>query len=172
MRTRRASSRARVAIATFAAALVLIAASCGRDREACAVCGRAECRNMTLSIRLEGGRTVRACCPRCGLHYIETGHPQVASITVRDFTTARPIDAAAAVYVDGSDVSPCTAMSGTPPMDDHGCCLKPVFDRCTPSLIAFASREEARRFADEHGGMIRSFAEVRAQPRASLRSPG
>lgn len=159
-------------IAALAVALALLAPACLKSREVCAVCGRPECRAMVFSIHLQDGKTVRTCCPRCGLRYIETNHAKVASLTARDFETARTIDATQAVYVDGSDVTPCMAMGGAAPKDDFGSAPKPVYDRCTPSLIAFASRENARKFADRHGGMIRTFDEVRAQPRPSSRSSG
>lgn len=170
MRARRAKSPAWVA--ALAAFLVLLAPACTNDHEVCAVCGRPECRALVFSIHLEDGKTVRACCPRCGLHYIETTHAKVASLTARDFQTARAIDATQAIYVDGSDVTPCMSMGSTAPKDDYGGVPRPVYDRCTPSLIAFASREDARRFADVHGGMLRTFDEVRSRPQPSSSSPG
>lgn len=172
MRATRSGPRVPSAFAALAVALVLLAPACLRDKDVCAVCQRPECRAMVFSIHLEDGKTVRTCCPRCGLHYIETAHPKVASLTARDFQTARSIDATTAIYVDGSDVTPCMPMGGQAPKDDYGGSPKPVYDRCTPSLIAFASREDARRFADEHGGMLRTFAEVRSQPQPSSRLPG
>ena len=153
--------------------LLLSAPACLKSQASCSVCGRTECRAMVFTIHLKDGSDKNTCCPRCGLHYLEGEHPAVASLSVRDFATAKTIDAEGAVYVDGSDVTPCTSMEeGAPPGDERGCCLKPVYDRCTPSLIAFASRDTARKFADVHGGIIRTFAEVRAQKPPSSRSSG
>jgi NosL len=36
------------------------------------------------------------------------------------------------------------------------------YDRCAPSLIAFAQRSEARDFAREHGGEVLAFKEAAA----------
>jgi DeoR family transcriptional regulator, copper-sensing transcriptional repressor len=153
-------------------ALLVFAPACLKSQASCSVCGRTECRAMVFTIHLKDGTAKNTCCPRCGLHYLEGEHPAVASLSVRDFATAKTLDADAAVYVDGSDVTPCTSMAGAPPGDERGCCLKPVYDRCTPSLIPFASRDTARKFADVHGGIVRTFAEVRALKPPSPRSSG
>ncbi len=146
--------------------LLLAGAACGRTRdEACSQCGRGECKAMAFTIRLEGAPPVRTCCPRCGLRYLSGKHPRVVGLEVRDFGTAAGIDARTAVYVDGSDVNPCTHDAPAPPADDRGCCMKEVFDRCRPSLIAFASRESADGFSRQHGGIVRTFAEVEGSPR-------
>jgi nitrous oxide reductase accessory protein NosL len=34
------------------------------------------------------------------------------------------------------------------------------FDRCAPSLVAFADRTAAAAFAADHGGTLRRFAEL------------
>ena len=39
------------------------------------------------------------------------------------------------------------------------------FDRCSPSILAFAHRESAERFVQEHGGKLRRFAELAASSR-------
>ena len=143
-------------ILAFAAATI---AGCSGG-ESCAECGRMECRNMAFTIHLQGGKEVETCCARCGLHYLESEHPSVASLTAHDFEGAGEIDARDAFYVDGSDVTPCLAAGKPPLRDASGCCADPVYDRCLPSLIAFRSKEAAERFAREHGGAVRRFAEI------------
>ena len=153
-------------------AAALLASSCHRSGSICSQCGRMECSNMVFTIHLENGEKRETCCPRCGLHYIASEHPRVASLTVRDFDSTRTLDAYAAVYVDGSDVTPCTMMDEAPPKDERGCCLRTVYDRCSPSLIPFASRDSAERFAREHGGIVKTFDEVRGAGPAPSRSSG
>jgi nitrous oxide reductase accessory protein NosL len=34
------------------------------------------------------------------------------------------------------------------------------YDRCAPGLLAFARREDALRFATQHGGQVLSFADL------------
>jgi hypothetical protein len=146
---------------------VALAAStaCTHHAAACAQCGRAECRNLAFDIRLADGKVVQTCCPRCGLHYLAGSHPPVASLAVRDFDTAMRIDANTALYVDGSDVHPCTSMAGPQPMEERGCCMKTDYDRCLPSLLAFASKAKAEAFADDHGGTVKTFAELNSSER-------
>ena len=153
-------------------AAVLLTPSCMRSEANCSQCGRMECRNMVFTVHLADGEKREMCCPRCGLHYIAAEHPKVASLSVRDFDSARTVDASSAIYVDGSDVTPCTEMEKVPPRDERGCCLKTVYDRCSPSLIPFASRDAAERFARDHGGIVKTFDEVRAVAPAAARSSG
>ena len=120
---------------------------------------------MTFTIRLASGRQIETCCPRCGLHYLESKHPSVASLAVRDFDSAARLDARRAYYVEGSDATPCSHGASSAGQDERGCCLKPVYDRCLPSLLAFASLARAERFAREHGGSVKSLSEVEASLR-------
>jgi hypothetical protein len=140
--------------------LATVTAACSAQAEFCEQCGRAECRNLSFDVRHQDGTVVRTCCPRCALHYLARQHPPVASLAVRDFDTAGRIDATRAFYVEGSDVAPCSASAGSPPKDERGCCMKTVYDRCLPSLLAFGSRPKAETFAREHGGMIKTFADL------------
>lgn len=129
----------------------------------CSVCQRVECANLTFTIRLEDGKKVENCCARCGLHYLAQERPAVASLRVRDFDSAKSLDARGAFYVEGSDVTPCsTMMDGPAPRDERGCCMKAVYDRCLPSLLAFETRSRADVFAREHGGEVRAFEQIRA----------
>jgi hypothetical protein len=147
--------------AALAFALALGAAACGRGAH-CEQCGRAECRNMTFHIRLASGKEVGTCCPRCGLHYLAQQPAAVAELAVHDFDSAERLEAERAYYVEGSDVTPCSATPSATPRDERGCCLKPVYDRCLPSLIAFHSRPRAESFSREHGGEVRTFQELQA----------
>ncbi len=147
-------SRLRVLSAFFA---VTLAVSCGGASDRCVMCGREECTNLAFTIHLAGGGSVRTCCPRCALRYLDRETPRVAALTVRDFETTRELDARAAAFVEGSDVHPCSADRAGPPKDERGCCMKTVYDRCLPSALAFADRSAAERFAKEHGGFVTSF---------------
>jgi hypothetical protein len=141
----------------------VLASACAGAAGECAQCGRMECRNMAFTVHLQGGKRVETCCARCGLHYLESEHPPVESLTARDFDGAGEIDATRAFYVDGSDVTPCLAAGKPPLRDASGCCADPVYDRCLPSLIAFRSKQVAEAFAREHGGAVRGFAEIEGQ---------
>ncbi len=118
---------------------------------------------MTFTIHLAGGAAVKTCCPRCGLRYMASHRLSPASLSVRAFDTAESLDAKGASYVEGSDVSPCTAGAASGPKDERGCCVNPVYDRCQPSLIAFATPQSAAAFARLHGGAVRTFGAIAAE---------
>ena len=146
------------AVLATTAFLVATIASCGRSNvEKCSQCGRDECRNLAFTVGLANGSTVKMCCPRCALRYLSEKQPAVTMLSVRGFADARTLEARKAYYVEGSDAHPCTSHEGSAPVDERGCCLKSVYDRCEPSLLAFASVQQAESFAREHGGFVRTF---------------
>jgi hypothetical protein len=150
-----------LAVLLLAAVGVVSAQRRGAGERACDVCQRDVCRGTAYTMQLSWGRTRHACCPRCGLRY-EREHPgSVRSAWVQDFATGRSLRADAAVYVEGSDFSPC--MPGRVAHDQAGACYTMCFDRCAPSLVAFAGEVEAAAFAAEHGGALRRFATLAAR---------
>jgi len=143
-------------VAAVLAALVPVL-SCETAAARCAMCHREECRNLAFTIHLTDGSKVDMCCPRCALRYLARENPDVARLEVRDFATAKRLDARTATFVEGSDVHPCSASHEGPPKDERGCCLAPVYDRCLPSVLAFADRGTAEAFARQHGGFVKPF---------------
>jgi nitrous oxide reductase accessory protein NosL len=136
----------------------LVVAGCAREQAACRQCGREECRNLAFSVYETSGKVEKTCCPRCALRYLVEKQPQVSRLEVKAFDDASSLDARKAFYVEGSDVHPCTHRAGTnPPTDERGCCLKTVYDRCEPSLVAFGDATKAAEFAHEHGGFVRTW---------------
>jgi len=98
---------------------------------------------MAFRVTLENGKVVETCCPRCALHYLETNHLIAAS---------------RAIFVSDSDVHP----RATPETrrDPQGCCMMKTYDRCLPSLVAFAGKDDAAVFQKEHGGQLVAFQEI------------
>ncbi len=96
---------------------------------------------MSFRVTLESGKVVETCCPRCGLHYLESSHQQARKMEATDFATGNWVDAATAVYVSDSDMHPCAEMQTM--RDPQGCCMMKTYDRCLPSLVAFAAKEQA-----------------------------
>ncbi|MCG3147717.1 MAG: hypothetical protein PCFJNLEI_01158 [Verrucomicrobiae bacterium] len=143
--------------------LALALAGCSREPRSCAVCQRAECKGLAFRVTLTTGKTVETCCPRCGLHYLETTQQQARSLQVTDLATGQWLDASQAVFVAGSEVSPC-APSKEAVRDTHGCCAVKGFDRCNPSLIAFASADSARAFQKQHGGELLTWQQMNPKP--------
>lgn len=158
-----------IALASTALAAAALLASCGGKAAECAMCGRDECQNLAFTIHETGGSEVETCCPRCAVRYLEREKPDVARLEVRDFATARSLDARVAFYVEGSDVHPCAMAREGPPKDERGCCMKPVYDRCLPSALAFGDRKAAESFARDHGGFVTTFERLGLEPPISQR---
>lgn len=164
--TRNAEGRAIIYVVRWAAALLLVVAFlAGCAEPSCSACGRAECGALAFEVEWPSGRVERTCCPRCGLHVLAASKERPAALRVRDFDDGRPIDPATAFFVEGSDVAPCSRHGADPPKDPRGCCLKTDYDRCLPSLLAFAREDRARAFLGEHGGDLRTFASLREEAR-------
>ena len=134
-------------------ALVAALAACSSQSEVCWVCQREITPNVRVTLSLDEGRKVHACCPRCALHYQSEGDRTVRHIAVSDHATGGSLSLESAYFVEGSDETPCLkhhhAMTG-----DGGAPMQVCYDRCMPSLIAFARRDAAQAFLEEHGGAL------------------
>jgi hypothetical protein len=153
------------ALSTLAAVAVLAAVLLGayrlygwaRDREAsqCPLCHRPIHGDTAFSAVLDG-RAVRVCCPRCWLTFLRMAGGTVQRPMATDYTTGKPVPAEECVYVEGSDDCPCCSANilvGTSDKVPAGQC----FDRCLPSVIAFAQRDQAGAFSRRHGGAVVSY---------------
>jgi hypothetical protein len=106
---------------------------------------------------LDGKRAV-FCCPVCALTETKQSGKQVRITTLTDFDTGASLDPAKAVLVRDSEVNPCKDSKGHMSHDKQP--LHVHFDRCAPSVLAFATRESALAFARRHGGQLTRFADL------------
>ncbi len=124
----------------------------------CPVCHRHEHKESLVRFQAAGGKAMEVCCLSCALTYSrQTGKP-IAILSVTDHETGKPLAPDAATLVVGSDVSPCihtTAQVG-PERETY----RVRWDRCLPSVLAFASRAAAEAFRAEHGGSLRTVREM------------
>ncbi|MCG3150132.1 MAG: hypothetical protein PCFJNLEI_03610 [Verrucomicrobiae bacterium] len=134
---------------------------CQRGPSQCSVCEREECKGLTFRITLPAKKTVETCCARCGLHYL-AGSSAAQKAEATDFSTGKWIDATTASYVSGSDVHPCATVNAQ--RDAQGCCVFKGYDRCLPSLVAFAKDTDAQAFARQRGGEVVTWVQLRRQP--------
>lgn len=74
------------------------------------------------------------------------------------FLTGKAISPDSAYVVRASDVNMCERTTGLIDDDKRAADLR--YDRCAPSLIAFAQRSEAEQFAREHGGEVMPFSQA------------
>ena len=127
--------------------------------QVCQACSRT-IHAHTRSVGLVGGHRELFCCPACALRTHDQNGRPVKIIELTDYATNFPLAPSRAYLVRGSDVNMCAQQHG--PVDADKQPTMVHFDRCSPSLLAFVSREAAARFAREHGGEILSFSEPAA----------
>jgi len=104
-----------------------------------------------------GGERLPTCCIRCALTAERQG-VKARLVEVSDFTSGEALAPDAAFYVSGSPVVLCERHE--PKLDAEKHVYQPVFDRCEPSVFAFARREQAEEFARSRGGAVRRLPEI------------
>jgi hypothetical protein len=132
-----------------------------RDARMCTACQR-PIHGNSRTLALVEGQKRSYCCPACALsEHVQSGKP-VEVISLTDHVTGKPVEPATAYLVYGSSHNSCThhvqqkASSDKRPLEAH-------FDRCSPSILAFATRELAAAFARENGGRVLPFGELGAK---------
>ena len=129
------------------------------DASECSACKR-PIHAHSRTVAAVNGQSRVFCCPACAL----SEHGQTAkSVTITRLTsylTGEPLAPEAAYVVRGSDVNMCIRMQDIVGADKRPADLR--YDRCAPSLYAFAQRSEAARFAREHGGEVMLFPQAAA----------
>jgi hypothetical protein len=115
-----------------------------------------ECRrpihSQSRAVMEIAGRREEVCCVRCAL---TAGRQRQSKVTLRevaDYTSSRSIAPADAWYVEGSRVLLCA--SHEPHLDHTKHPQARTFDRCEPSIYAFARREDADAFVAANGGTL------------------
>jgi hypothetical protein len=164
-------SQAVIGISVVAAAFLTLGYTAWRlnspsDTTVCELSGRPIHANMRTIAYIGKDRKV-LCCPTCALSAGAQTHLPVRFEQLSDYETGRTLRPQDAFAVEGSGVIPCErshdAMT-TEMLNQDGQPVPVVFDRCSPSILAFASRASAERFASEYGGTVGAFLEIVAKP--------
>jgi hypothetical protein len=124
----------------------------------CPICRRHEHKASLVKVRAEGEGVTDVCCLSCALAYGRQASKGVTIVSVTDHDSGKPLDPNAATFVVGSDVSPCTHDAQALRLEGEA--LPVQWDRCLPSILAFASQETAEAFRIQHGGRVQSLEEV------------
>ena len=127
----------------------------------CPICQRHEHGDSGVKLQAEGEGVIDACCLSCALSYGRQTSKPVTILSVTNHETGKPLQPDTATFVVGSDVSPCT--HGAQQLRIEGEALPVQWDRCLPSILAFASRASADAFHAQHGGTLRGFQELKQQ---------
>lgn len=132
----------------------------GPRTEQCYACRRPVHANMRTLATVDGqSRTF--CCPACALtEHEQEGKPiQITELT--DFLTGAKLSPSQAFLVKGSDINECAQTHEVIGADRRAADV--LYDRCSPSLLAFGQRSDAVQFTREHGGQVLAFSEIRSQ---------
>jgi hypothetical protein len=129
----------------------------GSSTEQCYACSRL-IHAHSRTVALVNGRARLFCCPACALSEHEQEGKPVKVTQLTSFPTGANLSPESAYVVKGSDVNMCATKheiitADKRPADAH-------YDRCAPSLLAFAQQSEAVEFVREHGGKVLPFKEV------------
>ncbi len=108
-----------------------------RTQDTCEMCGMINDGRTSCRLHMEDGSQIEACCPHCGLMLIHRKRG-VESAFIRDYLYGYMVNANSALYVMNSGITLC----------------------CRPSLLAFATVEDAERFVTGFGGTVLTYAEA------------
>ena len=142
--------------------LLALLLSCSPKPSLCWVCEREIHPEVRATLTLGDGRRVPACCPRCALHYKQESATAPRAITVTDHAGGGSLPFEKAFLVEGSDETPC--IRHHPVLDERRTPMHVCYDRCMPSLIAFAAEGAARAFVREHGGTLHAPGSLTGLP--------
>ncbi|MCL4524172.1 MAG: nitrous oxide reductase accessory protein NosL [Acidobacteria bacterium] len=123
----------------------------------CRVCRR-EIHAASRAVIEVDGQQEAVCCVRCAMTLDQQEQKPVRLIEVTDYIRHTPLAPKDAFYVEGSRIVLC--QSHEQHMDETKHAQERVFDRCEPSVYAFARREEAASFAAQNGGVVLQLAEL------------
>lgn len=129
------------------------------DADQCYACQR-PIHAHSRTVALVDGHPRFFCCPACALsQHQQMGEP-VRITELTSFLTGKTLSPDNAYLVRASDVNMCERTREVLDSDKQPADLQ--YDRCAPSLLAFAQRSEAVRFAREHGGEVMPFSQAAA----------
>jgi hypothetical protein len=131
-----------------------------RNTELCPACAR-EIHLHSRTVATDGSARILYCCPACALRQRSQSGKPLEIVELTNQLDGSPLKPASATVVVASDVNPCVPPSPTVGQDSQP--MQVSFDRCEPSILAFASREDAERFARQHGGRVATFQALSTQ---------
>jgi len=124
---------------------------------ACYACNR-PIHAHSRTVALVNGRSRLFCCPACAFSEHEQGKEPVKVTQLSSFLTGAPLSPDSAYIVKGSDVNMCARDRTMIDGDKQPAALQ--YDRCLPSMYAFAEQKQAAEFAREHGGQVIPFRQL------------
>ena len=129
------------------------------DVDQCYACNR-PIHAHSKTVAFIDGRSRLFCCPACALSQHQQMGKPISITQLTAFLTGQALSPDNAYVVRASDVNMCARTKELVDGDKRAADLR--YDRCAPSLIAFAGRSDAVQFAREHGGEVMPFSQAAA----------
>jgi DNA-binding Lrp family transcriptional regulator len=129
---------------TLRSANDLVFASVGQRTAVCAFCGGNIMTRTAFTVVKENGDKLRACCPHCGILLLQQVG-DVGSALTPDFLHGRRVNVFQAYFVVGSEVRAC----------------------CLPSVLCFATAEDAGKFQRGFGGEVLDYDQTAERLKAA-----
>ncbi|MGD0775939.1 MAG: hypothetical protein ABSC05_24240 [Candidatus Solibacter sp.] len=129
------------------------------DADQCYACKR-PIHAHSKTVAFIDGRSRLFCCPACALSQQQQMGKPVNITRLTSFLTGKALSPDNAYVVKASDVNMCERTKELVDADKRAADLR--YDRCAPSIIAFAERSDAVQFAREHGGEVMPFSQAAA----------
>ena len=153
------------AVFTMVAFVVLAAGYAGwrgylrSQPEQCYACQRPIHAHLR-TVAVAKGSSRLFCCPACALSEQRQEGKAVRVTELTAFMSGAKLSPDKAYVVKGSDVNMCAHAHEMIDADKRAAAVQ--YDRCAPSLLAFAQEGEAIQFSREHGGTVLPFRAVAA----------
>jgi hypothetical protein len=128
----------------------------------CSYCLRPLHGNLKVTAEIDGKRA-EVCCPRCAITEANQEHKPVRLITVHDYSTGKAMSPEGVWYVEGSRVMACDHVGMH--MDDMKNAQPMTYDRCSPGILTFATKQQADDFTAANGGTAISFSQLMSEAR-------
>ena len=128
-----------------------------RSSEECAACHR-PVHEHSRTIAIVDGKRASFCSPMCALSEHEQSHKRVEVVELTDFLSGDATRPSEAWVVRNSDVNPC--LEHHPMVGQDKRPIQMLYDRCSPSILAFGSAQAAANFGSQHGGQRMKFTEL------------
>lgn len=130
----------------------------GSRQNVCQSCWREIHPSMATVGEVDGKRQ-QFCCPACALTTAQQSGTPVRIVQLTDFNTKQPLDPKMAFLVRGSNINP--DLHSQPLVDPQKQPHPVHYDRCTPSILAFQTRQQAETFQRENGGDILQISDLK-----------
>jgi len=148
----------------FAGVLLVVALAAGgywllqqAAPDNCRICQR-EIHPEARAVMEVAGRREPICCARCALTLAQQRGKPAGLVEVTDYVSRRALKPEEAYFVEGSQVILCERHE--PLLDQTKQPYDRIFDRCVPSVYAFARREDAEVFVARNGGAVLRLAQL------------